>query len=158
MAQKVAKSGGPERAHTHTLSESAFLTLLYRCQCSRRRQGAPRPFARAALSFAPVPSQTDTPLDLVSRTCWLVYSYGRVCKRLGPGLPTWMPRQTPDSIQTKPQDWFWHVDRNGSTMTPEHIWERWLMTVGVRLHILTLLTHIIYERKEPTMRVSFTSS
>lgn len=60
----------------------------------------------------------------------------RICKRLGPGFPTWMPRQIPDSIQVKPVDWFWHTDRNGSVMKPAEIWERWLMTVGGGSHYL----------------------
>ena len=58
----------------------------------------------------------------------------KVCQTYGPGLQTWQPRQTPDSLQEK--HWFWHADTNMSIMTASHIWERWLMTVGGGSHYL----------------------
>lgn len=62
----------------------------------------------------------------------------RVCKKFGPGLPTWVPRQAPDSIQSGPhgQDWFWHPDANISIMTASHIWQRWVEIVGGGSHYL----------------------
>ena len=51
----------------------------------------------------------------------------KVCKRFGPGLETWMPRQAPDSIQNDGRDWFWHPGANLTAMSASLIWERWLM-------------------------------